>query len=81
MTGDDPLESRSLYSPTQYIVGIVIASLIGLFAMADPLVQNTEAHVHLQSVSRGYVVEQLRDKNKKLNQLKARESELLKVIA
>ena len=59
----------------------MIATVLGLYALADPYLQTSEAIVYQQVVSRRYVTETLEQKNKKLNELKARESELLKATS
>ena len=64
-----------------YTTAMVIATVLGLYALADPYLQTSEAIVYQQVVSRRYVTETLEQKNKKLNELKARESELLKATS
>lgn len=64
-----------------YTTAMVIAAVLGLYALADPYLQTSEAIVYQQVVSRRYVTETLEQKNRKLNELKAREKELLKATS
>ena len=80
VNGEDPLESRSIYSHAAHITGVLIALILALYGLADPWVQNSEAVLHQQVISRRYVTETLEAKNRKLNELKARQNELLQQL-
>ena len=49
--------------------------------LGDKDMRNVEQHLYDEKISRNYVSDVLSGKNKKLNELKARESQLMKELA
>ena len=60
---------------------MIFSIVLGMYALADSDLQNMESHLHQHFVTRNYVFDILKSKNQKLNELKARENELLKATA
>lgn len=75
------MESRNLFTVSAYFVNFIFLTVIGLYSLADPNFKNSETVLYEEKVTRRYVDETLQAKNKKLNELKARERELLKQTA
>ena len=80
VNGEDPLETRSIYSHATHLTGAVMLFILALYAIADPWMQNAEAVIYQQVKVRQYVNGTLEAKNKKLNELKARQNELLEQL-
>lgn len=77
VNGEDPLETRFLYTLPLF-VSVSLVAIVGLlYAFADQGIAPTEALLHNEKEAREYVFEQLKEKNKILKALRQRESELL----
>lgn len=81
ITGDDPLESRFMYSIPNYATAGVLLLTLALFAIGDKDFKNTEATEYEHFISSKFVHETLEAKNAKLNELRARENALLKGLS
>lgn len=81
INGEDPLETRYLFTiPILTAIGLITIAAT-LYSFADLRMANSEALVYGEKVARDYVHEQLNAKNAQLNQLRAREAELLAATA
>ena len=77
VNGEDPLESRFLYTIPLFVSMSVVGIVATLYGFADLGITYSEAALYNQKKARDYVFETLGQKNKILNELKAREAELL----
>lgn len=77
INGEDPLESRFLYTVPLFVTLCLVAVVGTLYGFVDPEITPSEAGLHNEKVARDYVFDQLSEKNRILNSLRARETELL----
>ena len=77
VNGEDPLESRFLYTIPLFVVISLVGITGTLFGFADLEIGSSEAFLHNEKAARDYVVDSLKEKNRILNALRAREAELL----
>jgi hypothetical protein len=78
IVGDDPLESRFMLSYAMYIAAGISLLVVGLYALGDKDLKNSEASLYDTYISSKYVHETLEAKNKRLNELRAKENALLR---
>ena len=76
ISGEDPLESRNVYSHLFYVLISISACILLLVGSADPEIVETEAKIYWDKQARDYVNQVLQEKNRVLNELRAREKEL-----
>jgi hypothetical protein len=80
-SGQDPLDSRHVYTTPTYVAFTIFMGVLLLYTMADPMLMSSEGFVRRQQVARRYVETYFTKKNEEINALRAQEAELLQATS